>query len=298
MTTSPQTTRVGFIGTGIMGGAMAGHIRKAGYELHVYNRTRAKAETLLEAGAVWHDRPGEIAAVCDVTFSIVGYPRDVEALYLGTDGLVAQAGEGTVLVDMTTSSPSLAARIAEQAAARGVAALDAPVSGGDVGARNAKLSIMIGGEASAVEAARPLFELMGTNVVHQGPAGAGQHTKMANQIVVACNMLAVAEGLAYAKATGLDPARVLSSIGTGAAQSFLLNGLGPKMLAGDWAPGFYVHHFLKDLGIALEEAERAGLSLPGTNQARILYQTLAEELGGREDGTQGLFKVYLQQLGG
>lgn len=296
MSVSPSTTSVGFIGLGIMGGYMAGHIRAAGYALHVYNRTKAKAQTLLDAGATWHDTPGEVAAAADITFTIVGYPKDVEDIYLRPGGLVDRARPRSVLVDMTTSSPSLAQKIARQAASRDVFVLDAPVSGGDVGARNAKLSIMVGGDAAAFARITPLLALMGTNVVRQGDAGAGQHTKMANQIVVASNMLAVAEGLAYAKAVGLDPAAVLGSIGSGAAQSFLLNGLGPKMLAADWAPGFYVHHFLKDLGIALDEAEAHGLPLPGTTQARTLYRRLADDLGGAQDGTQALFKVYLDVL--
>jgi 3-hydroxyisobutyrate dehydrogenase len=282
---------VGFIGLGIMGQSMAGHILAGGYQLHVYNRSRAKAEQLIARGATWHDQPGEIAAVCDVVITMVGFPQDVEDIYLAPGGLVAQARPGTVLIDMTTSSPSLAQRIAAAAAAKGVAVLDAPVSGGDVGARNAKLSIMIGGAEPAVEHVRKLLALVGENVVRQGAAGAGQHTKMANQITIASNMMAVCESLAYAKKAGLDPKVVLKSIGAGAAASFALNNLGPRMLDGDFAPGFYVRHFIKDMGIALAEAEVLGLALPGLTQAKALYDRLAAA-GHDDEGTQALFRLY------
>ena len=291
MTISPGTTRVGFVGLGIMGRSMAGHLQKAGYELHVYNRTKSKADELLEGGAAWHDSPGEVAANADVVITMVGYPADVEEVYLGAGGIIEKAAAGAYLVDMTTSEPSLAVRIAEAASARGLHSLDAPVSGGDVGARNATLSIMVGGAAEDFEAVRPLLEIMGENIRLQGGPGAGQHTKMCNQIVVAGNMLAVAEGLTYARKSGLDPEEVLKSIGTGAAQSFLLNGLGPKMIAGDFAPGFFVHHFIKDMTIALKEAEAMGADLPGLKTAKRLYEKVAEA-GAREDGTQALIKAY------
>jgi 3-hydroxyisobutyrate dehydrogenase len=291
MANFPEIKTVGFIGLGIMGQSMAGHILDGGYQLHVYNRSRAKADNLIARGAVWHDKPGEIAAVCDVVITIVGFPQDVEDIYLAQDGLVAQAKPGTVLIDMTTSSPSLAQRIAAAGAAKGVAVLDAPVSGGDVGARNAKLSIMVGGEAAAVEHVRPVLTRMGENVVRQGEAGAGQHTKMANQITIASNMMAVCESLAYAKHAGLDPRQVLKSIGAGAAASFALNNLGPRMLDGDFAPGFYVRHFIKDMAIALAEAERMGLALPGLAQAKALYDRLAAS-GHDDEGTQALVRLY------
>jgi 3-hydroxyisobutyrate dehydrogenase len=291
MTDFPAIKTVGFIGLGIMGRSMAGHIQAGGYQLHVYNRSRAKADDLVAKGAVWHDRPGELAAVCDVVITIVGFPQDVETIYLAPDGLVAQAKPGTVLIDMTTSSPSLAQRIAAAGAAKGVAVLDAPVSGGDVGARNAKLSTMVGGDAAAVEHVRPVLTRMGENVVRQGAAGAGQHTKMANQITIASNMMAVCESLAYAKQAGLDPRQVLKSIGAGAAASFALNNLGPRMLDGDFAPGFYVRHFIKDMGIALAEAERMKLALPGLAQAKALYDKLAAA-GHEDEGTQALFRLY------
>lgn len=296
MTTLREIKKVGFIGLGIMGRSMAGHILAKGYELHVFNRTRAKADELLARGAVWHDAPGDIAAECDAVFTIVGFPQDVEDIYLGSGGLVARARPGTVLIDMTTSSPSLARRIAEIAAAKSVAALDAPVSGGDIGARNAKLSIMIGGDAAVVEHIRPLFALMGNNIVRQGEAGAGQHTKMANQIAIASNMMAACESLAYAKRAGLDPKLVLTSIGAGAASSFALVQLGPRMLDGDFAPGFYVRHFIKDMSIALAEAERMELVLPGLAQAKALYERLAAS-GHADDGTQALFRLYDGAIG-
>ena len=291
MSISPGSTRVGFVGLGIMGQSMAGHLQKAGYELHVYNRTRSKADALVQAGARWHDSPGEVAASSDVVITMVGYPADVEEVYLGPGGIIEKAAAGAYLIDMTTSEPSLAVKIAGAAAAKGLHSLDAPVSGGDVGARNATLSIMVGGAAADFEAVKPLFEIMGENIRLQGGPGAGQHTKMCNQIVVAGNMLAVAEGLTYAKKSGLDPEEVLKSIGTGAAQSFLLNGLGPKMIAGDFAPGFFVHHFIKDMTIALKEAEAMGADLPALKTAKRLYEKVAEA-GAREDGTQALIKAY------
>ena len=291
MTISPGSTRIGFIGLGIMGQSMAGHLQKAGYELHVYNRTRSKADALLQGGAHWHDKPGEVAASSDVVITMVGYPADVEDVYLGSAGIIDNASEGNYLIDMTTSEPSLAVRIAEAASAKGLHSLDAPVSGGDVGAKNAKLSIMVGGSETDFAVVKPLLDIMGENIRLQGGPGAGQHTKMCNQIVVAGNMLAVAEGLTYARKSGLDPEEVLKSIGTGAAQSFLLNGLGPKMIAGDFAPGFFVHHFIKDMSIALMEADAMGADLPGLRTAKGLYEKVAGE-GASEDGTQALIKAY------
>ncbi len=291
MTVQTRTTKVGFIGLGIMGRSMAAHILKAGYELHVYNRTRSKTDDLIAQGAISEESPGDLAAVCDVVITIVGYPADVEEVYLGLDGLLAHARPGAVLVDMTTSSPALARRIANEAADKGVAVLDAPVSGGDVGAREGKLAIMTGGDEAAFEAVKPLLATMGGTIVLMGGPGAGQHTKMANQIAIASTMMAVCESLAYAEATGVDPERLLGVIGTGAASSFLLNGLGPKIVARDFAPGFFVHHFVKDMSIALEEAERMKLDLPGLSLARELYQKLVDG-GFDEEGTQALYRVY------
>lgn len=288
---------VGFIGLGIMGQSMAGHVLAAGHDLFVYNRTRAKADDLVARGAVWKDSPGAVAAEADVVITIVGYPKDVEEVYLAPGGIVERARKGAILIDMTTSSPGLAQRIAEAAAARGLTALDAPVSGGDVGAKAGTLAIMVGGDPVSFRTAMPLFDAMGGKIVHMGPAGAGQHTKMANQVAIASTMMAVCECLAYAKATGLDQNAVLDAIGTGAASSFQLNVLGPKIAAGDFAPGFFVHHFVKDMSIALAEAERAKLDLPGLTLARGLYQRLVDG-GFGEEGTHALYRVYSQMTGG
>jgi len=282
---------VGFIGLGIMGRHMAGHVMAGGYKLHIYNRSRGNAEALIAKGAVWHDSPGALVPECDVVVTIVGYPADVEQVYLGADGLVAKAKPSCVLIDATTSSPTLAARIAKAAAEKGVIALDAPVSGGDAGARNAKLAIMVGGDKSAFERVKPVLDRMGANVVHMGGPGAGQHTKMANQIAIASTMMGVCECLTYARSADLDPETVLKVVGSGAASSFLLNNLGPRMLQGDYRAGFYVHHFIKYLGIALTEAEQMKLTLPGLALAKQLYDKLKAE-GHGEDGTQALYRLY------
>jgi 3-hydroxyisobutyrate dehydrogenase len=282
---------VGFIGLGIMGRHMAGHILAGGYKLHIYNRSRGNAEALLAKGAVWHDSPAALAPHCDVIVTIVGYPADVEQVYLGPDGLVARANRGSILVDATTSSPTLAKRIAELAQTKGLSALDAPVSGGDVGAREAKLAIMIGGDQAAYDRVKPVIDLMGKNIARMGDAGAGQHTKLANQIAIASTMMGVCECLAYARDADLDPQAVLKVIGTGAASSFLLNNLGPRMVRGDYAAGFYVHHFIKDLGIALTEAEQMKLTLPGLALAKQLYDSLSAQ-GHAHDGTQALYRLY------
>ena len=283
----PGRTKIGWIGTGVMGSSMAGHLRAAGYELTVTTRTRARAQQLLDAGAAWADTPAEVAAASDVVFSIVGYPSDVREVILGGEGALSQAKPGTVLVDMTTSEPSLAIEIAEVAGARGVHALDAPVSGGDVGARNAALSIMVGGTTEALEAVRPLFEAMGKTIVHQGGAGAGQHTKVVNQILIASNMVAMSEALIYAYRVGLDVTSVLESVSPGAAGSWSLSNLAPRVVDGNFAPGFYVDHMVKDLGIALAEAKKARLALPGLAMAEQLYVAIQAQGRGR-DGTQTL----------
>ena len=282
---------IAFIGTGVMGRSMAGHLLKAGHTLHVFNRTRAKAQPLLEAGALWHDNAGAAAAAADFVFTIVGFPADVEETYFGPDGVLARARSGAVLVDMTTSSPSLAQRIAGAAQAKGLAALDAPVSGGDVGAREAKLVIMVGGGPAAFERTKPLLELMGKSIVLHGAAGAGQHCKLANQIAIASSMMAWCEAVTYARKAGLDPARVLENIGGGAAGSWCLNNLGPRALRGDFAPGFYVKHFLKDMRIALESAAAMQLDLPGLQQAKKLYDEVALR-GWEDNGTQALLRLY------
>ncbi len=282
---------IAFIGTGVMGASMAGHLLKAGYPLRVFNRTRAKAQPLLDAGATWCDTPGQAAAEADATITIVGFPNDVESVYLDAGGILEHAKPGSVVIDMTTSRPQLAQRIAQQARAKQVSAIDAPVSGGDVGAREARLSIMVGAEQDAFDRAKSLFDLMGKNVVLQGPPGAGQHTKMCNQIAIASNMLGVCEAMAYACKSGLDPRTVLKSIESGAAGSWSLSNLAPRMLDCDFAPGFYVKHFIKDMKIAIESAESMGLDLPGLTLAKQLYNNLAAE-GGGDDGTQALFRLY------
>lgn len=287
---SNNQARVGFIGLGNMGRYMAGHLLAAGHPLFVYNRSRDKADELLARGARWCATPGEVAANADVVITMVGYPHDVEQVYLGEGGIVARAKQA-LLIDMTTSSPELAERIAAAAAQAGCRALDAPVSGGDIGARDAKLAIMVGGEQAAFDAALPILQLMGANIVLQGGPGAGQHTKMCNQIVIASTIMGVSEGLAYAKKAGLDLPTVLKSIGGGAASGFQLTVMGGKMIAGDFAPGFYIEHFIKDLGIALAEAERMQLELPGLALARKLFQGLAQQ-GMARLGTQSLIKHY------
>jgi len=290
-----QKPTVGFIGIGVMGRSMAGHLLDAGYSVHVYNRTQSKAQDLVDRGAQWQSSPGKVAAAADVIITIVGFPADVESVYLGEDGVLAQARSGSLAIDMTTSCPNLASRIAQEAAAKGIEVLDAPVSGGDIGAREARLSIMVGGSVSGFERALPLFEIMGKNIVHQGPAGSGQHTKMCNQIAIASGMMAISEAMAYAKKSGLQPETVLKSIESGAAGSWSLTNLAPRVLKGDYAPGFFVKHFIKDMKIAIESAQAMGLDLPGLQLAKKLYDQLAAK-GCEDDGTQALFKLYEEQL--
>ena len=282
---------IAFIGTGVMGRSMAGHLLNAGHPLHVYNRTKSKADGLLEAGAAWFDNPGEASAKADIVITIVGFPGDVEEVYFGTEGILDQAARGSLVIDMTTSSPTLAKRIAAAAAEKGIGSLDAPVSGGDLGARNAQLSIMVGGEREDFHRAKSIFQIMGKNVVLQGPAGSGQYTKMCNQIAIASGMIGISEAMSYAGKAGLDPFTVLKSIEPGAAASWSLSNLAPRALKGDFAPGFYVKHFIKDMRIAVESAEEMGLDLPGLKLTKSLYQKLAAQ-GGEDFGTQALLKVY------
>jgi 3-hydroxyisobutyrate dehydrogenase len=281
---------IAWIGTGVMGRAMAGHLLDAGHTLTVFNRTREKAAPLLARGAVWAASPGEAAEGAEFVFAMVGYPADVRKVVLGLHGVTKSLRAEAVLVDCTTSSPSLAVEIAEAAKARGAHALDAPVSGGDVGAKSATLSIMCGGEQAAFNRALPLLKLLGKTIVLQGGPGSGQHTKMVNQILIAAGMVAVCEGLVYARASGLDPQRVLESVGGGAAASWSLANYYPRMLEGDMKPGFYVEHFLKDMRIALEEADRMKLCLPGLALAKQLY-TMVAAMGGSRNGTQALIKA-------
>ena len=287
MIIQPQTTRIGWIGAGVMGTSMCGHLIRAGFAATVFNRTKSKAEPLLKAGAAWAENPRAVAEASDVIFTIVGYPADVRRVILGPDGVLAGCKPGNVVVDMTTSEPSLAVEIAQAAARKKVAAVDAPVSGGDVGAREASLSIMIGGDAQAIESLRPCWEAMGKTFVRQGGPGAGQHAKMVNQILIADNMLGVCEGLIYAYKAGLDLESVMQSVASGAAGSWSLSNLGTRIIAEDFAPGFFVEHFVKDLGIALDEAKRMKLFLPGLALANQLYLSLVAHGHGRS-GTQAL----------
>ncbi len=276
-----------------MGASMAGHLMAAGHTLRVNTRTRSKAEPLLERGATWADTPRDAADDVEVVFSMVGYPDDVEAVHLGPQGTLTAPSLPGFIVDMSTSCPSLAVRIHEQAMAKGVASIDAPVSGGDVGARKATLSIMVGGDQDAVESVTPLLEIMGANIVRQGGPGAGQHTKMVNQILIASGMMGVCEGLLYAARAGLDPLTVIRSVGAGAAGSWSINNLGPRIIHRDFEPGFFVEHFVKDLGIALEEAGRMGLQMPGLTLAHRLYEELSalDDGSGARRGTQALMLV-------
>ena len=283
----PGRTRIGWIGTGVMGSSMCGHLLDAGFAITLHNRTREKTEGLLERGAVWADTPEAVAEASEVVFTIVGYPSDVERVILGEDGVLAGCDDGDVVVDMTTSQPSLARRIAEAAVGVGASSVDAPVSGGDVGAREARLSIMIGGSKDVVDALMPCWRAMGKTIVHQGGPGAGQHAKMVNQIVIASAMIGVCEGLLYGYRAGLHLETVMESVASGAAGSWSLSNLGKRIMDDDFDPGFFVEHFVKDMGIALEEAKRMGLSLPGLALAHQLYVALMAQGHGR-DGTQAL----------
>ncbi|AUI36001.1 oxidoreductase [[Bacillus] caldolyticus] len=285
---------IGFIGLGVMGKSMARHLLKAGYPLLVYTRTKEKAEDLLQEGAVWKETVADLAREADVVITMVGDPHDVEQVYFGEGGILENARPGTYVIDMTTSTPTLAKSIYEAAKQKGIHALDAPVSGGDIGAREGTLTIMVGGDEDVFLACKPILERLGTNIVRQGGAGAGQHTKMCNQIAIATNMIGVCEAMAYAKRAGLDPFKVLESIAKGAAGSWSLSNLAPRMLSGDFAPGFYVKHFIKDMKIALEEAERMNLPLPGLALAKQMYEELAQA-GEENSGTQALYKRYIRQ---
>ena len=283
--------RIALIGTGVMGCGMARNLMKNGFELTVYNRTKAKAEPLLAEGARWADSVAACVADAEAVITIVGYPRDVEEVYLGDEGIVASAPEGCYLIDMTTTDPRLSEQIAEEAEAAGLHALDAPVSGGDKGAREGTLAIMVGGKQADFEACMPLFQAMGKNIRLMGGPGAGQHTKMANQIAIAGTIAGVCEALTYAGANGLKLQEVLDAIGTGAAGSWQMANMAPRMLKADFEPGFYIRHFIKDLSLALEGAEDAEVELPVAETVLDFYQALEEEGHGNE-GTQALIKYY------
>ncbi|HWQ89447.1 MAG TPA: NAD(P)-dependent oxidoreductase [Desulfitobacteriaceae bacterium] len=292
MIVTKEKTRLGFIGTGVMGKSMVSHLLKAGYKVTIYNRTRAKTKELTQQGAVWRDTVAEVAAFSNLIITMVGYPQDVTEIYLGSDGIIENACPGTYLIDMTTSAPSLARTIYDKALARGMFALDAPVSGGDIGAREAKLTIMAGGDQAVFEAVKPVLSCLGTNIILQGGAGAGQNTKMCNQIAVAATMIGVVEAMVYAEKAGLDPLSVLKSIGSGAAGSWSLTNYVPRIIAGNFAPGFYVKHFIKDMAIALTAAQEMGLKTPGLALAKSLYEQLASK-GEENSGIQALYKFYL-----
>jgi 3-hydroxyisobutyrate dehydrogenase len=292
----PGKTRIGWIGTGVMGQSMCGHLLDKGFTATVYNRSKDKAQKLLDKGAKWGATPQAVAEQSDVVFAIVGFPKDVREVFLGGEGALAGARPGTVLVDMTTSEPSLAVEIAEAAKARGVFAVDAPVSGGDIGAKEARLSIMIGGDADVVAALQPCWEAMGKTIVHQGGPGAGQHTKMVNQILISTMMIGVCEALLYGYKAGLDLETVLKSVSTGAAGSWSLSNLGPRMMANNFDPGFFVEHFIKDMGIALAEGRRMGLSLPGLALTEQLYQSVKAKGWGR-NGTHALLLALADMSG-
>jgi 3-hydroxyisobutyrate dehydrogenase len=267
---------------------MCGHFLGKGYAVTVYNRTKSKAQPLLDKGAQWGDSPRAVAAQANVLFSMVGYPRDVREVYFGADGILAGVKSGGMIVDMTTTEPSLSKEIYAAVKAKGVDAIDAPVSGGDVGARNATLSIMVGCDAEAVERVRPLLEILGKTIIHQGEPGAGQHAKMCNQIVIAGTMIGVCESLLYGHRAGLNLETMLQSIRGGAAGCWSLDNLAPRILQRNFAPGFLVDHFIKDMEIALAEAKRMGLVLPGLKLVDELYRTLQTQGHGR-DGTQALY---------
>jgi 3-hydroxyisobutyrate dehydrogenase len=292
----PGKTRIGWIGTGVMGRWMCQHAMNKGFSATVYNRSRDKARELLDAGAAWADTPKAVAEKSDVVFAIVGFPKDVREVFLGPQGMLAGSKPGTILVDMTTSEPSLAREIYDAAKAKGVASLDAPVSGGDVGAKNGTLSIMIGGDKDVVAAVTPIFEAMGKTIVHQGGPGAGQHTKMVNQVLIAANMIALCEALLYGYKAGLDLETVFKSVSVGAAGSKALEVLGPRILARNFEPGFYVEHFIKDMGIALAEAERMNIALPGLALAKQLYEAVRAQGFGRK-GTHALM-LALEAMSG
>ena len=286
-----EIKNVGWIGTGVMGRSMCLHLVEAGYTTFVYNRTKAKAQDLLSAGAAWCESPFEVARNSDCVFTIVGYPADVEEVVLGERGVLAGAKAGSILVEMTTSEPTLAKRIYEEAMSKSVSALDAPVSGGDVGARSGKLAIMAGGDRTIFDQVMPLFKLMGENIAYMGPAGAGQHTKMCNQIHIATTMIGVVECLLYANKAGVDLEEMIAVVGSGAAASWSLNNYGPRIAKGNFDPGFFIKHFVKDMDIALKEARRMKLSLPGLAMAHQFYVS-AMAIGLENMGTHSLYKLF------
>ena len=286
-----ESKKIGFIGTGVMGASIVMHLLNAGHEVTIFTRTKSKAADLLAAGAKWAETPAEASKEQEIIFTMVGYPKDVEEVYIGENGIFSAAKQGAIVIDMTTSEPTLAKKLYHEASERGMHSLDAPVSGGDVGAKNGTLSLMVGGDKDVFEKLQPIFELFGQNIVYQGVAGSGQHTKMCNQIAIASGMIGVCESMAYGLKAGLTMEEVLRSITAGAAGSWSLSNLAPRMLKGNLEPGFYIKHIIKDMKIALDEAERMNLQLPGLTLAKSMYdQLLAEGYG--DNGTQALIKYY------
>lgn len=283
--------KIGFIGVGVMGKSMVRNLMKGGYEVFIYTRTKAKVLDVIEEGARWCDSVSECAKAGEIIITIVGYPKDVEEVYFGEKGIIENAAKGTYLIDMTTTSPKLSVRIYNQAKERGIYSLDAPVSGGDVGAKNGTLAVMVGGDREVFDAMLPVFECMGKNIVYEGAAGSGQHTKMANQIALAGAITGVCEAMSYAKKEGLDVKTMLDTISTGAAGSWQMTNMGPRILKGDYEPGFFVKHYIKDMKIAKEEAEDVSLELGMLNCVLDMYQKL-EEQGMGDLGTQALIKYY------
>jgi 3-hydroxyisobutyrate dehydrogenase len=282
--------KVGWIGLGVMGASMAGHLIKQGCSLLVHSRTRSKAAQLIEMGAEWIDSPSEVAGNVDYLFTMLGYPEDVEEVYFGRAGIFSNLPRGTTLIDMTTSTPELAKKVSVYASERGCFSLDAPVSGGDIGAREARLAIMCGGNQQAYDQALPLFQIMGKTINYFGESGSGQRTKMSNQILIASTMIGTVESLLYAEKANLDLNQVIEMIGQGAAGCWSLNHLGPRMLKQDWEPGFYVKHFVKDMGIAINDAQKMGIRLQGLELAHQFYKKVSQS-GYEEKGTQVLLKV-------
>lgn len=296
MTITPTATRIGWIGTGVMGRSMCSHLIDKGFSATVYTRTREKAADLMSKGAKWAQSPKAVAEQSEVIFAIVGFPQDVREVFLGEQGALAGSKAGNILVDMTTSEPSLAVEIYQAAKAKGVHSVDAPVSGGDVGAKEARLSIMIGGDKKVVDALQPCWEAMGKTIVHQGPAGSGQHTKMVNQTLISTMMIGVCEALLYGYKAGLDLETVMKSVSTGAAGSWSLSNLGPRIMANNFDPGFFVEHFIKDMGIALAESRKMGLSMPGLALAEQLYQSVKAK-GWGKNGTHALMLALAEMSG-
>ncbi|GGI41966.1 NAD(P)-dependent oxidoreductase [Mammaliicoccus stepanovicii] len=286
---------IGFVGTGVMGKSMVGHLLTEGYDINVYNRTKSKADELINKGAEWCETISILAEKSDVIISMVGYPTDVESIYFGENGILKHAKSGSIVIDMTTSSPQLAEQIYSKAKEFNIHSLDAPVSGGDVGAKQATLTIMVGGDEETYNQVVDIFKVLGKNVVYQGKSGNGQHTKLSNQIAIAAGMLGVAESIIYAEEAGLDIEKVFSSIEHGAAGSWSLSNLGPRMVKHDYAPGFYVKHFIKDMKIAIEESEKMGLFMPGLSKAKEVYELLSNA-GFNEAGTQSVIQYLKDQI--